>query len=83
MSKQNEMMAQALKEYMQMRADDIEEVVDALWVNQPDNLKAMKEYDDIEEVKQYYDTSGVLSKEEMDRVVAEIKTICKYKGETK
>jgi len=26
MSKQNEMMAKALKEYMQMRADDIEEV---------------------------------------------------------
>ena len=49
MSKQNEMMAKALKEYMQMRADDIEEVVDALWVNQPDNLKDMKEYDDIED----------------------------------
>ena len=48
MNEQNEMMAKALKEYMQMRADDIEEVVDALWVNQPDNLKAMKEYDDIE-----------------------------------
>ena len=59
MSKQNEMMAKALKEYMQMRADDIEEV------------------------KQYYDTSGVLSKEEIDRVVAEIKAICEYKGETK
>ena len=26
MSKQNEMMAKALKEYMQMKADDIEEV---------------------------------------------------------
>ena len=47
MSKQNEMMAKALKEYMQMRADDIEELVDSLWVNQPDNLKIML----IEDVK--------------------------------
>ena len=49
MSKQNEMMAKALKEYMQMRADDIEELVDSLWVNHPDNLKAIKEYEYIED----------------------------------
>ena len=56
MSKQNERMAKALKgtffghkEYMQMRADDIEELVDSLWVNQPDNLKAIKEYEYIED----------------------------------
>ena len=49
MSKQNEMMAKALKEYIQMRADDIEELVDSLWVNQPDNLKAIKEYEYIED----------------------------------
>ena len=30
MSKQNEMMAKALKEYMQMRADDIEEVYEIM-----------------------------------------------------
>jgi hypothetical protein len=46
----------------------------------------LMEADDREDVRnhyEYYDTSGVLSKEEIDRVVAEIKETIKLKGETK
>ena len=45
----------------------------------------LMEADDREDVRnhyEYYDTSGVLSKEEIDRVVAEIKETIKPKGET-
>jgi hypothetical protein len=42
-------MSEVTKDQMLMRADDIEELVDSLWVNQPDNLKAIKEYEYIED----------------------------------